>query len=92
MNEVIAHRLRLPEATSWPKIQLSHINFPFYDSSKFDWLGGISQDSGSYYIILQYTIGVSLSKPHTSMTALGTCMCMLACLLATISGNLNERI
>ena len=29
-----------------------------------------------------YMIGVSLSKPHTSMTALRTCVCMLACLLA----------
>ena len=27
-------------------------------------------------------IGVSLSKPHTSRTALCTCMCMFVCLLA----------
>ena len=27
-------------------------------------------------------IGVSLSEPHTSVTALRTCVCMLACLLA----------
>ena len=27
-------------------------------------------------------IGASLSEPHTSVTALRTCVCMLACLLA----------
>ena len=29
-------------------------------------------------------IGASLSEPHTSGTALGTCVCMFACLLAAI--------
>ena len=27
-----------------------------------------------------WVIGASLSKPHTSMTALRTCVCMFACL------------
>ena len=29
-------------------------------------------------------IGVSLSEPHTSVTALHTCVCMFACLLACL--------
>ena len=33
---------------------------------------------------LQSVIGASLSEPHTSVTALRTCVCMLAYLLAAI--------
>ena len=31
-------------------------------------------------------IGASLSEPHTSVTSLHTCVCMLACLLACLLG------
>ena len=40
--------------------------------------GGKRGDSKSVDSI----IGASLSEPHTTMTSLHTCLCMLACLLA----------
>ena len=40
-----------------------------------------------------YIIGVSLSEPHTSVTALQTCVCMYVCLLAAKNRKfLNERV
>ena len=33
------------------------------------------------YVTVETVIGVSLSEPHTSVTTLRTCMCVLACLL-----------
>ena len=35
-------------------------------------------------IVQQEFIGASLSEPHTSGTALRTCVCMFACLLACL--------
>ena len=33
-------------------------------------------------IYMTRIVGASLSEPHTSVTSLRTCVCMLACLLA----------
>ena len=47
------------------------------------------------YIHMTYNtkkmIGVSLSEPHTSMTALHTCVCMFACLLACLDQPLTVK-
>ena len=37
-------------------------------------------------------IGASLSEPHTSVTSLHTCVCMLACLLACLDRPLTENL
>ena len=35
-------------------------------------------------MVLAHIIGASVSEPHTSVTALRTCICMLACLLVCL--------
>ena len=42
----------------------------------------LSQNSG--FGVSHTIVGASLSEPHTSGTALRTCVCMFACLLAAI--------
>ena len=57
--------------------------------SRVKWLGGVPTFFFSFRTRKRvslggYLVGVTLSEPHTSGTALRTCVCMFACLLACL--------